>query len=97
MTKEEFLEALKKTRREWRFIGLKIRLPDTHADGHQCPITAVAKCPGMDLPNAIPIVKLEGTLVRDILRASDRESVYRNEYDHELRKQLLEACGLEEI
>ena len=96
MNLEAFLERLRKTKRDW-FVeyGTCIRRRGESCDGrNQCPVTAVAGVQGV-----YPVVAtgmgmgLTRELTLQIAEAADEDRVVEQA---ELRKKLLEACGIEE-
>ncbi len=95
MRLEEFLQALARTRRDWRLTHGKIRCgPSACPD---CPLTAVAE--QLNRPSASPLARpepqastlsLAPELVMKIIAASDN----LDQADPLLRMELLEASGL---
>lgn len=104
MSEQEFLDALKRTPREWSVNGLLIRgkLPTEHEYEERCPITAVirhrlGKCvhAGDALLVGTSMLGLDDPLVRRILKAADGPLDHEHE-EKRLRSRLLEACGIKE-
>lgn len=91
MTREEFLEALRKTPRDWNLVHGRLIRRVKESEECQCPITSLRNV------RAGAIWKLWGTFglsdydMREIIDAADD-----NCCDKHLRAQLLEACGLTE-
>ncbi len=92
MKREQFLELLARTPRDWRLSAGKIRR-GTRTDP-DCPLTAVARQlkPSQNTPTSQPAagLALSPDLVNEILAASDN----LDRADPLLRASLLEACGL---
>ena len=104
MTLDEFLNRLRETPREWelhegRYLTtLFISSHDPANVGWQCPITAVHG-KGLGSGNfrlCSRQLGLDTDLAMKIAVTADRDICRRN-YDPQLRKQLLEACDLEEV
>lgn len=100
-TVQEFLEALEKTPRTWRvntgfdgtggMIG-RIRCGD--GDTYQCPMSAVLGEMGILYGKDYGIKW--GLSYEDAAKIEDSADDSGFDFDPELRKQLLAACGLQE-
>lgn len=91
MTYPEFLEKLKQTPRDWYLNesgGIRRK-----GEGLQCPLSSLTPTTLDYFVEAGLKLGLERSLVFKIATVADR---YENEenYDSQIRKDLLEACGL---
>jgi hypothetical protein len=94
MTYPEFLEALRNTPRDWCLIQERYIRREVSLDDYQCPLTSLVPhyepfkfmYAGMELG-------LSPGMSRRIAAAADGNMRTRNS---KMRRDLLEACGLEE-
>ena len=91
MTLNQFLTKLRKTPRDWKFIGSRIRRCE--GDKYFCPITSL--CSKYFRVNAYrdaaKYLKMSSRGYKKVVEAADS-----NFSAPEFRKKLLKACGLEE-
>jgi hypothetical protein len=93
MTYPEFLDALRKTPRDWK---LESDYEFIRRKGHrywQCPISALRNKASGDYRDAAARMGLDIQLAREIAHAADRTGL-ENEKIAAIRRDLLEACGL---
>lgn len=93
MTKEEFLQRLRATPRDWFIDNIGcIRRDGVRRDGvyqRQCPISSLRNQPCLD---AFDTACVLGIAQADEIVAAADEATW---HDPVLRMQLMEACGLE--
>ena len=90
MTYQEFLSALRTTPRDWeiRDLGDNFQMIRRGPES-QCPISSLCNLPAWR--KASLKLKLDATTRRQIADAADITTLFPK-----IRKDLLEACGLEE-
>lgn len=94
MTKEQFLERLRRSPRTWSLVVDILLRNESH-----CPLTQIAEDHGIEVKDCSEWVyagiflEMDGKLSMQIMVCSDR-ILASPLYSEEFREELLEACGL---